>query len=100
LLRELNVKAKIYLIEKKPEAVYRGAAYSSKMVYEPLNVIAGRMNMFNHLPDDFYNWLKENKQAEQEEEITKETYVSRRWFGDYMTARINEAAARFRLLQN
>ncbi len=93
LLRELNVKAKIFLIEKKPEAVYRGAAYSSKLVYEPLNVITGRMNIFNHLPDDFYNWLKENKQTEQEEEITKETYVSRRWFGDYMTARIKEAAA-------
>lgn len=93
LLRELNVKAKIFLIEKKPDAVYRGAAYSSKLPYEPLNVIAGRMNMFNHLPDDFYNWLKENKQAEQEEEITNETYVSRRWFGDYMTARIKEAAA-------
>ncbi|MFM2305905.1 MAG: hypothetical protein RLZZ367_574, partial [Bacteroidota bacterium] len=36
LLRKLNVPAKVYLIEKNPNVVYRGAAYSSQLGYEPL----------------------------------------------------------------
>lgn len=93
LLRKLNVKAKVSLIEKREEAIYRGAAYSGSLPYQPLNVTASRMSIFNHLPDDFYNWLKENRQAGAEEEITKDTFVSRRWFGDYMTSHVERAKA-------
>ena len=91
LLRKLNVPATIYLVEKRKEAIYRGNAYSSKLVYEPLNVPAGRMSAFNHLPDDFYYWLKKKKQTESATEITKDSFVSRRWYGDYMEERITGA---------
>src|ERR1043165_2452361 len=101
LLRKLNVKTRVYLIEKNEASLYRGAAYSSKLVYEPLNVPAGRMSIFNHLPDDFYNWIKQNKQDEGAAEVTRDSFVSRRWFGDYLTERIGQAKeqARFASLE-
>ena len=91
LLHRLNAPAQVYLIEKRREATYRGNAYSSQLDYEPLNVQAGRMSLFNALPDDFFNWLKTNKQAECETEITKDSFVSRRWYGDYLTERMADA---------
>lgn len=90
LLRKLTVDAKVYLIEKKPEVVYRGAAYSSQLNYEPLNVPAGKMSLYNHLPDDFFQWILVNKP--EEKGITRDSFVSRRWFGDYMTHTIRQSA--------
>ena len=92
LMRKLNSPAHIYLVEKRKEAVYRGYAYSSQLNYEPLNVPAGRMSIFNHLPDDFFYWLKNKKQQDSETEITRDSFVSRRWFGDYLTERITLVA--------
>lgn len=92
LLRKLSVSAKIFLVEKREEGAFRGAAYSGTLPYEPLNVTASRMSIYNHLPDDFYNWLKENKQPKAEIEITKDSFVSRRWFGDYLTESVNRNA--------
>jgi len=92
LLRKLNVPARICLFEKRQKALYRGNAYSSPLLYEPLNVPAGRMSVFNHLPDDFYYWLKNKRQAAADIEITKDSFVSRRWYGDYITERISNAA--------
>ena len=91
LLQKLNVPAQIYLIEKRREATFRGNAYSSQLEYEPLNVQAGRMSLYNTQPDDFFNWLKNNKQVGSQTEITKDSFVSRRWFGDYLTERIAQA---------
>lgn len=91
LLQKLTVPAQIYLIEKREEAVCRGTAYSSQLVYEPLNVQAGRMSIFNQLPDSFYDWVKENKQAESDTEITKDSFVSRRWFGEYLCFQFEKA---------
>ena len=92
LMRKLNSPAHIYLIEKRKEAVFRGYAYSSQLDYEPLNVPAGRMSVFNHLPDDFFYWLQLKKQQGSETEITRDSFVSRRWFGDYLTDKITHAA--------
>lgn len=80
LLRKLNREAKVYLIEKHESALFRGAAYSSKLSYEPLNVPAGRMSAFAHLPDHFYQWVLDNRSNA----INRETFVSRRWYGDYL----------------
>ena len=93
LLRKLNTPAHIYLIEKRPEALYRGHAYSSLLCYEPLNVPAGKMSAFNHLPDDFFTWLRAERQHLSETEITRESFVSRRWFGDYLTEKLHQASA-------
>ncbi len=97
LLRKLNVPATIYLIEKRAAATYRGAAYSGQLPYQPLNVTASKMSLYNHLPDDFYNWLKEKKQPETKEEITRDSYVSRRWFGDYLTDTVERVKERTKL---
>lgn len=91
LLRKLNVAAKVYLIEKKPEVVYRGAAYSSQLGYEPLNVPAGKMSLYNHLPDHFFQWLVVNGKGDGS--ITRDSFVSRRWYGDYLTDNINHIKA-------
>ncbi len=88
LLRTLKLPAHIQLIEKRSAATYRGNAYSSQLEYEPLNVQAGRMSAYSYLPNDFFDWLKINKQATSETEITKDSFVSRRWYGDYLTEQI------------
>ena len=90
LVRKLNLPAHIYLIEKRAEALYRGHAYSSQLDYEPLNVPAGKMSAFNHLPYDFFTWLKTERQAVSETEITLDSFVSRRWFGDYLTEKLQQ----------
>ncbi len=91
LVRKLNLPAHIYLIEKREEALYRGNAYSSHLDYEPLNVPAGKMSAFNHLPYDFFTWLKAERQAVAETEITLDSFVSRRWFGDYLIEKLKQA---------
>ncbi len=91
LLNKLSTKANIFLIEKKEQTLFRGAAYSSQLVYEPLNVQSGRMSIYNHLPDHFYDWVVANRQAQSETEITRDSFVSRRWFGDYLTENFEEA---------
>lgn len=88
LLQWLKVKAHILLIEKSKAATFRGVAYSSPLHYEPLNVPAGKMSAFEDQPDHFYNWLVENK-ANANHKISKTDFVSRRWFGDYLTDTVN-----------
>ncbi len=94
LMQKLQVPATIYLIEKNPETLFRGVAYSSVLPYQPLNVQAGRMSIYNQAPDDFYDWLKAHKQDESETEITRDSFVSRRWFGDYLVASFEQEKAR------
>ncbi len=90
LLKKLQQPASIFLIEKRNEALYRGAAYSSQLDYEPLNVYAGRMSLYNDNHDDFYNWILANKKSSGE--ITQESFVSRRWYGEYLEANLKAAA--------
>jgi uncharacterized NAD(P)/FAD-binding protein YdhS/predicted metal-dependent enzyme (double-stranded beta helix superfamily) len=90
LLKNLHFKANIFLFETDQEKLFRGAAYSSKLPYEPLNVPAGRMSIFPDEPDDFYNWVVEHR----DKGITKDSFVSRRWFGDYLSHQFNLAEAR------
>jgi len=91
LLHEFKGPVRIYLIEKRQEALFRGAAYSSKLEFELLNVPVGKMSIFSDLPDDFYEWLLSNRQKLSKQPITREAFVSRRWFGDYLTERLVEA---------
>jgi uncharacterized NAD(P)/FAD-binding protein YdhS len=90
-LQQFKSATRIVLIEKNKETLYRGAAYSSKLEYEPLNVPAGKMSLFNNQPDDFYNWILKNKTTEGE--ITRDSFVSRRWFGDYTEETLKKAVA-------
>ncbi len=87
LLRELSFPAHISLIEKNGAALHRGVAYSSSLPYEPLNVPTGKMSIYPEQPDNFFNYVKDNKNPV----ATREQFVSRRWFGDYLTNEFQKA---------
>jgi uncharacterized NAD(P)/FAD-binding protein YdhS len=90
LMKKLTVPATIYLFEKNPKLLYRGAAYSSELEYEPLNVHAGKMSAFNHLPDHFFQWVRRHRDAS----VHRESFVSRRWYGDYLSDLFSQTIAR------
>lgn len=105
LLKKSRTPLEIYLVEKKKEAAFRGIAYSSNLPYEPLNVPVGKMSVYSDAPDHFFNWLKENKQPGFGTEITKESFISRRWYGDYLSYCIKEVVSKtkqhsFHLINN
>lgn len=79
-LSHLKVKSTIILIDKAERTFFRGVAYSSQLEYEPLNVHTGKMSAWTHRPDDFYEWLIGNRDAS----IKRDSFVSRRWYGDYL----------------
>lgn len=87
LLRELSFPAQICIIEKNDTALNRGVAYSSNLPYEPLNVPTGKMSIYPELPDHFFEYVKERKNKA----ATRDLYVSRRWFGDYLTEEFQKA---------
>jgi uncharacterized NAD(P)/FAD-binding protein YdhS len=87
LLKEINFPATVLLIERDERLLHRGVAYSSLLPYEPLNVPAGKMSIQTENPDDFYEFVIKEKDSN----ATKENFVSRRWFGDYLTKRFKEA---------
>lgn len=89
VLQKVKEPATIFCIEKDAEKLFRGAAYSSTLPYEPLNVPAGKMSLYTDKPDDFYEWLQEHKGHAQE--ITRDSFFSRRWFGEYMQQAIEQA---------
>jgi uncharacterized NAD(P)/FAD-binding protein YdhS len=94
LLHTLTSPAHIYLIEKNASLLYRGNAYASNFSYEPLNVPSGKMSIYNSDHDNFYNWLLTHKSAESAAiNLTKASFVSRRWFGDYVEWNIKQAIA-------
>ena len=93
LLHEFKGPLKIYMFEKRQKALFRGNAYSGELESELLNVPAGKMSVFSNLPNDFYDWLRAKRQRFSESVIKPESFVSRRWFGDYVTDRLEEAKA-------
>ena len=96
LLDEFKGPLKIYLLEKRQKALFRGVAYSSELEFEPLNVPAGKMSIFSDYPLDFYYWLKSRHLDTANAPVTPDSFVSRRWFGDYITERLVEAKAKVR----
>ena len=95
LVQKLYKPAVIYLIEKHADNLNRGAAYSSKLEYEPLNVPCGKMSAFNHLPDSFFNWVRNRRDSS----VHKDSYVSRRWYGDYLQETFNTTVSRSKLVR-
>ena len=95
LMKKLTAPTVLYLFEKNAKALFRGAAYSSELEYEPLNVHAGKMSAFNHLPDHFFQWVRMRRDAS----VHRETFVSRRWYGDYLADLFNQTALRAQHIQ-
>lgn len=91
LLKKFKTPVSIFLLEKNQKALFRGAAYASLLDYEPLNVQADKMSIFADTPNDFYDWLLANKASESSGPLTPGSFVSRRWFGDYIAERLVEA---------
>ncbi len=88
LLERLQSAATIFLIEKQADQLHKGVAYSSSLSYEPLNVPTGKMSLYPDRPTDFYDWLVEHKPTRP---ITPDSFVSRRWFGEYVQMRLEQA---------
>ncbi|HWK53829.1 MAG TPA: FAD/NAD(P)-binding protein [Hyphomicrobiales bacterium] len=86
LLRSRDGPFDIHLYEKTPARLCRGVAYSSSLPYQLLNVPAGQMSLFPEAPDDFLAWLRENGESP-----AAEAYVARHRFGDYVSARFEQA---------
>ncbi len=84
---QLNLKkpSKIIIFEREPRQLFRGIAYSSDLPYEPLNVPAGKMSLYPEKPMDFHDWLQKNNRPAE-----AHSFVSRRWFGDYLVDRITK----------
>jgi uncharacterized NAD(P)/FAD-binding protein YdhS len=89
LLKHCVQAARITLIEKHSNLLYRGVAYSSRLQYEPLNAQAGKMSIYPECPNDFIDFIQQHKSVD----ATSEDYVSRRWFGDYLDQQVKKAVA-------
>lgn len=79
----------VVLYEQQPEQLNRGAAYTANNVHQPLNVPIGKMSLYTHDHDHFYNWLHEDpaRLAECIYGTERDSYVPRKVFGDYLMDR-------------
>jgi len=94
LLRNATSNKTIYLIEQDRYRMNRGIAYSSQLPFQPLNVPASAMGLFPERPLDFFEWLKANEQRYEKHlqlPVTKDHFIPRFIFGDYLKARLEEA---------
>jgi len=91
LLNSITQPIAINIFESSKKRLHKGFAYSSELPYEPLNVAAGKMSAFSNLPDHFLNWLTSKYSSYNNEPITRETFVSRRWYGEYLQDCMQEA---------
>ncbi len=89
--------ANVVLIERAPERIGRGVAYSTQESNHLLNVRAGNMSAFPDEPDHFCNWL----QAKGSDDI--KSFVPRHIYGDYLSETLAASLAkwpdRIRILQ-
>ena len=86
LLRNATLPLTIKLIERNSE-LGRGVAYSTEVDCHLLNVPAAKMSAFPNEPNHFLNWLHQNGY----QEVTASTFVSRKIYGDYLQALLQEA---------
>lgn len=79
LLKYIKYSLEILLFEKSTEQLYRGAAYSSKLPYQLLNVPVNGMSLFQEDNLHFFNWLNDKNIK-----AAVDDFVSRKLFGDYV----------------
>lgn len=63
-----------------------GVAYSTPYDEHLLNVTTGRLGIDARTPGDFVDWLRASGRAE--DAAIGDRFVPRRWFGDYLAARV------------
>ncbi|WP_242917968.1 FAD/NAD(P)-binding protein [Pontibacter liquoris] len=94
LLRNAASPTTIYLIEQDRYRMNRGVAYSSQLPFQPLNVPASAMSLFPEEPHDFFQWLTAQQHRYQQhlqQPVSKNDFIPRFIFGDYLKARLQEA---------
>jgi uncharacterized NAD(P)/FAD-binding protein YdhS len=81
--------ANVVLIERAPERIGRGVAYSTQESNHLLNVRAGNMSAFPDDPNHFCNWL----QAKGSDD--PKCFVPRHIYGDYLSETLTACQARW-----
>jgi uncharacterized NAD(P)/FAD-binding protein YdhS len=88
LLRYAQQPLTIYLIESKASQLGRGVAYSTDQDCHLLNVPAKNMSAFPDKPNHFFAWAKVRERELQQSawisEITPDSFLPRRIYGDYL----------------
>ena len=86
LLRASPASVRRVLLIERVERQIGGVAYSTGSASHTLNVPAGRMSAFEDDPDDFLRFVRA-----AEPSLTGGSFVPRRWYGEYLAARLDEA---------
>ncbi|MDN3238069.1 FAD/NAD(P)-binding protein [Pseudomonas sp. WAC2] len=86
LLRK-KVKRKIIIFDTRTQLGH-GLAYSTNHLVHTLNNIPSKLSIDPNNSEDFSEWLLSNKKCERE---SKELYPPRKYFGEYVLCRLNEA---------
>ncbi|MFM6190124.1 FAD/NAD(P)-binding protein [Planktothrix sp.] len=93
LLQKAIHPLKIYLIERQPQ-FGEGIAYRTPSDQHLLNVPAGKMSAFADQPEHFLHWLNLRY---PEQLITSETFVSRKFYGEYLRSILQNAEQKARI---
>jgi uncharacterized NAD(P)/FAD-binding protein YdhS len=84
VLQRFQQDAEVFLFEKKPLQIFRGVAYSSALKFQPLNVRASQMNLWQNKPGHFYQWLEQAWPKYFNEKPLAADFIRRDVFGDYL----------------
>ncbi len=91
LMKNATTPLIIKLIERRTE-IGRGIAYSTTIDGHLLNVPAGKMSAFADQPNHFLDWLHANGHHN----VTENSFISRKIYGNYIQAILQEAQANAR----
>lgn len=83
IMQAFDEPVHISLFERTSKQLYRGVAYSSSLILQPLNVRAGQMNIWGDKPGHFFKWLS-NKPDPRLNKFDEHDFVNRHLFGDYL----------------
>lgn len=93
LLRASTKALRVAMFEKEAKRAGRGVAYSNSFDYQPLNVTVEGMTLYADQPLHFYDWLKANKRDALPHDFSPSSFVSRRWFGSYLSHELEQTIA-------
>lgn len=80
-----HFSGKITLFESAPHLTGKGIAYTGTLPYQPLNVIARNMSMWEENSHDFADWLSENGYPHSATD-----FAPRNLYGQYLRERVEQ----------
>ncbi|MDX9750141.1 MAG: FAD/NAD(P)-binding protein [Flavobacteriales bacterium] len=83
LLMRAGRDVRITLVERMPQRLNRGVAYSAKLPRQLLNVPAGHMSLFPERPDDLLQWAHAGAMPG----LAPEAFMPRDRYGDHVAQR-------------